>query len=187
MGDDAMILRLSAKLNARIKAGTLATLALHGNPFADWSAGLFLVGRSPYILLTNTKSLYSTVLPGKGLTSESAFIESALRSIRESLEADGQGATFARFIAPASGSVRFAKALNRSVTASMNELTRHATVWLAESDLSPLDVGVKLNDILLSVLARSKSVPYGKPREAFTELSSLPASRPRSEGDDAGG
>jgi hypothetical protein len=28
---------------------------------------LFVVGRSPYILLSNTKSLSSTVLPGKGM------------------------------------------------------------------------------------------------------------------------
>src|SRR5438552_14166035 len=61
-----MIFRLSEKLNAKIKAGTLATLPLDENPFADLSAGLFLVGRSQYILVTNTKSLYSTVLPVRG-------------------------------------------------------------------------------------------------------------------------
>jgi hypothetical protein len=51
LGKDAMIFRLSEKLKARIKAGALANLPLDDNPFADWSAGLFLVGRSPYILL----------------------------------------------------------------------------------------------------------------------------------------
>src|SRR5436309_15001061 len=116
-----MIFRLSQKLNAKIKAGTLAILPLDENPVADWSAGLFLVGRSQYILVSNTKSLYSTVLPGKGVTDESAFIERALSSIREFMEADGQGAAYERFIAPASGSVRFAKSLNRSVTGSMND------------------------------------------------------------------
>ncbi len=64
----------------------------------------------------------------------------------------------------------FAKALSRSVTGSMNEITRHAAHWLAEDDLSPHEVGVRLNDILLSALPRSKSVPYGKPREAFQAL-----------------
>jgi hypothetical protein len=52
----------------------------------------------------------------------------------------------------------------------MNELVNHATAWLTEDDLSPHDVACKLNDILLSALARSKSVPYGKPRDAFKEL-----------------
>jgi hypothetical protein len=41
-----MIFRLTEKLNAKIKTGTLMTLPLDQNPFADWSAGLFLVGRS---------------------------------------------------------------------------------------------------------------------------------------------
>src|SRR5205807_305417 len=122
-----MIFRLSQKLNAKIKAGTLATLPLDNNPFADWSAALFLVGRLQYILVSNTKSLSSTVLPGKGVTSDSAFIERVLSSIREFMEAQGQEPTFRRFITPASAEVRFARALDRSVTGSMNELIRHAT------------------------------------------------------------
>lgn len=67
----------------------MATLPRHENPFADWSAGLFLVDRSQYILLTNTKSLYSTVLPGKGITEEKTFIEQALSSLRKFMDADG--------------------------------------------------------------------------------------------------
>jgi hypothetical protein len=54
-----MIFRLSQKLNAKIKGGTLPTLPPDDNPFADWSAHLFLADRAQYILLSNTKSLYS--------------------------------------------------------------------------------------------------------------------------------
>ncbi len=79
-----MIFRLSQKLSDRIKAETLATLPLDENPFADWSAGLFLIGRPQYILVTNTKSLYSTVLPAKGVTDEMTFIERALSSLSAS-------------------------------------------------------------------------------------------------------
>ena len=165
-----MIFRLSEKLNTKIKTGTLATLPLGENPFADWSAGLFIVGRSQYILLSNTMSLYSTVLPGKGVTNAKTFIERALSSIRELMEADGHEGVYKRLVAPVTGSVQFAKALNRSVTGSMNDLIHHATAWLAEDDLSPHDVGVRLNDTLLSALARSESFPYGKPREEFKAL-----------------
>ena len=103
-----MIFRLSEKLNAKIKAGTLATLPLDENPFADWSAGLFLVGRSQYILLTNTKSLYSTVLPGKGITDEKTFVEGALSSLREFMDDDGQESVFERLGRPSQrlGSIR---------------------------------------------------------------------------------
>src|SRR5258708_40161355 len=117
--------------------------------------------------MSNTKALYSTLMYGKGITNDSDFIERALSSIREFMEDDGQGAVYERFIAPASATVQFAKALNRSVTGSMNDMTKHAEYWLAEGNLSPRDVGFKLNDILLSALARSESFPYGKPREAL--------------------
>jgi hypothetical protein len=41
-----MIFRLSQKLNAKIKAGVLRALPLHENPLADWSAHLFVAGRT---------------------------------------------------------------------------------------------------------------------------------------------
>lgn len=41
-----MILRLSEKLTGKVKAGTLGALLLDENPFADWSAHLFVAGRS---------------------------------------------------------------------------------------------------------------------------------------------
>ncbi len=52
----------------------------------------------------------------------------------------------------------------------MNELIKFAKHWLIEDDISPHDLGFKLNDILLSALARSKTDFYWKPREAFKHL-----------------
>src|ERR1700734_1699777 len=103
-----MIFRLSQKLNAKIKAGKLFALPLDENPFADWSAHLFVADRTQYILVSNTKSLYSMVLFGKGITDDSTFIERALSNLREFLADDGQQFVYRRFIAPASGTVRFA-------------------------------------------------------------------------------
>lgn len=165
-----MIFRLSQKLNAKIKAGTLSALPLHKHPIVDWSAHLFVAGRTQYILLSNTKSFYSTMIYGRGITNDSQLIERGLSSIREFMEENDQRALYESFIAPASGAFRFAKALNRSVTGSMNDLIHHAASWLGEGNRSPLDVGVRLNDILLSALARSKSASYGRPREAFKAL-----------------
>ena len=130
---------------------------------------MFVAGRSKYILLSNTKSLYSTVLPGKGISDESDFIERAMTRIREFMEAVGQEGVYRRFITPTSGSVLFAKALDRSVTGSMNDLIRHATAWLAEGKLSPHQVGVRLNDIPMSAL-KHHGLPYGLPRDVFGAL-----------------
>ena len=159
-----MIFRLSQKLCTRIKAGSLSASPPDDNPFADWSAHMFVADRTQYIIVTNTKSLYSTVLCAKGITNYSHFIVRASGAIRELVEDDGQGLAYHRFIVPASGTVRFAKALNPSVTSSMTDLVIHAKKWLSEGKLSPFDVGLKLNDIPFS------SLGFVKPREAFRAL-----------------
>lgn len=165
-----MIFRLSQKLCTKIKAGKLSETPLDQNPFADWSAHLFVADRTQYIILSNTKSLYSTVLDAKGITDDGHFIRRALDGIREFMQDDGQQFVYRRFIAPASGTVRFAKALDRTVTGSMNELVYAAKIMLAEGELSPYDVGFKLNDFLLSAIAPDKAAKYGRPREAFKML-----------------
>ncbi len=119
--------------------------------------------------MSNTKSLYSTVILGKGITNDSQFIERALSSIREFMEDDGQGVAYERLIAPASATVKFAKALNRSVTGSLNDMTKHAAFWLASEDISPFEIGTRLKEIPMSALKHGGS-PYGFPRDVFEEL-----------------
>ena len=67
-----MIFRLSQKLNAKIKAGTLRALALHENPLADWSAHLFqLYHRHPS---TSASIIASVISPaGSRKTTPSAL------------------------------------------------------------------------------------------------------------------
>jgi hypothetical protein len=166
---EAMIFRLSQKLNDKIKTGTLPALPLDGNPLADWSAHLFLADRTQYIFLSNTKSLISTVMLGKGITNDSDFIERALSGIREFMEDEGQGAVYQRFVAPASATVRFAKALNRSVTGSMNDMTKHAAYWLAAGDVAPSEIGTRLKEIPMSALKHDRS-HYGFPQNVFEEM-----------------
>jgi hypothetical protein len=164
-----MIIRPSQKLANKIKAGTLVEMPLDKNPFADWSAHLFIAGRTQYILLSNTVSLYSTVMYGKGITNESQFIERALSSIREFMVDDGHGAAYERFIVPASATVRFAKALNRSVTGSLNDMTNHAALMLAAGDVAPFEIGSRLNKSPMSALKHDGS-HYGFPRDVFKAL-----------------
>jgi hypothetical protein len=164
-----MIFRLTQKLNTKIKAGTLATLPLEENPFADWSAALFVADRTQYILLSNTKSLYSTVMYGKGIADDGSFIERTLSNIREFMDADGQKGVYERFVAPASGSAQFAKALNRSVTGSMNDMTKHAAYYLVEGDVAPFEIGTRLNEIPMSALKHDGST-HGFPRDVFRAM-----------------
>lgn len=165
-----MIFRLAQNLNTKIKVGSMAAAPLNENPYADWSARLFTSDRTQYILLSNTSSFYSTVMYGRGITDDHQFIVRAFSSIREFMQDDGLEFVYRQFIAPESGMISFRKALNRAVTGSMNELVAMAKDRLADGDISPHDVGFKLNDFLLSALASDASVGYGKPRDAIKQL-----------------
>ena len=163
-----MILRLSQKLNAKVKAGTLDSVPLNEDPFADWSCHLFNVSRTQYIIICNTTTLYSCLLYARGNSNDSNFITNGLSAIRDSLEADGYSDVYRDRVAPASAEVQFAKALNRSVTGSINELLIHGKIRLAE-DESPFEVGRYLNTILMSPLGQGKN-DYGTPSDAFRSL-----------------
>ena len=165
-----MILRLSQKLCTKIKAGTLSTVPLDENPLADWSAHLFVADRTQYILLSNTKSLYSTVFYAQGITNDSRFITYALNNLREFMEADGLLHVYLQHIAPSSSRVRFAKAFSRGVTGTMNEMILAATNSLVNYDMSPHDVGLDLNNLLFSAIAANPAEKYGRPREVFQTL-----------------
>ena len=170
LNDDSMIFRLSQKLAKKLKVGTLASLPLDDNPYADWSAHLFTADRTQYIIVANTKSLYSVVMFGKGIADDCRFIQRALDNIREFMEDDGQAFVYQRFLAPASERVRFAKATDRSVTGSVNELVKFAKFWLEQDELSPYRIGFRLNDMPLSALALGNEKSYGKPNDAFRSL-----------------
>jgi hypothetical protein len=159
-----MILRLSQKLAKKIKEAPSQSLPPDPNPFADWSAHLFTAERTQFIIVSNTPSLYSAVLYGRGIADGSQLILRALDCLREFMVDDGQEFIYRRFIAPATETVRFSKALNRSITGSMNDLVFHAKMWLIERDLSPYDTSFRLNEIPMSGL------DYRSPREAFKAL-----------------
>lgn len=165
-----MIFRLSQALNATVKAGVLETLPLHENPLLDWSAHLFLVGRSRFIILSNTITLLSAVVSGVGVTSVKRFRDRAFEGIRACLIASGYESLCESVVPADTGPVRFAMALNRSVSGSMSELVRCAEFCMSDGELPLPAVGDRLNDTLLSALVAGGSHGYGKPTEAFRVL-----------------
>lgn len=168
-----MILRLPKTLNARLGGGPLAALASHANPLLDWSVRAFAVVKTEYLLLSNTRSLYSVVLDGVAGETRNQSAERVAGAVGGILDGAGRLANVGSDLT--AESVRFAKALNRSVTGSMNELVAYAEWMLADDDLSVPEVGVRLNDLLLSAAA-GEGEKYGTPRAAFAALVASPRS-----------
>ena len=54
----------------------------------------------------------------------------------------------------------------------MNELVAQAKFLLAEGDVSPFDLGSRLNDVLLSAIAGGGREKYTTPRAAFRAMAS---------------
>jgi hypothetical protein len=160
-----MIIRISARLAKKIHVTPAQSLPPEANPFADWSAHLFNAGRVQYILVTNTASLYSMLMYGKGITNDSVFLHRMTSFMGEFMQDDGHEFVYQRRIAPATAQVSFSKALNRAVTGSMNDLVYQAQFYLIEQEMSPYDTSFPLNDVPLSYLK------YETPRRAFQSLS----------------
>lgn len=165
-----MILRLSQKLAKKIRCGEPARVPQDQNPFADWSCHVFTASRKQYILACNTVCLYSCVLAGAGITNEHHLIDRLLSQLKDFMRDDGLDAVFLQHIAPSAQTVQIAKALNRRVTGSMNQLVMGARDVLTDDRIAPPHTGLRLNEYLLSAIAGEGDCGYGSPKAALLRL-----------------
>ena len=159
-----MILRLTAKLGSKIGASPEQCLSLSMNPFLDWVGHLFTAERTQYIILSNTVSLYSIIMYGRGITDDNEFISQSLSNMRELMASDGLEFIFHRLIAPSAGTIRYSKVRDRKVLGSIAELVREARFYIIERQTSPFDAASQVNQIPLSYLR------YKHPKEVFAQL-----------------
>ncbi len=159
-----MIIRPSEKLARKLGEVPQRVVTPAANPFADWTARLFTVSRAQYIMLTNSRSLYTVVIHGAGVTDLSRFVTRAFGQLRDAMEEDAMGFLYHRLVSPALSSIVFAKSLSRSVTGSMNDLVNSAKCILLNPDLSPWDASHQLNRTPMG------SLGYAFPVEAFRDM-----------------
>jgi len=159
-----MIFRLTHKLAKKIGLPPLEGLPPDQNPFVDWTAHLFTAERVQYIIVTNTASLYSLVMYGRGITDDNKFIQRTLSFMREFMAYDGCEFFFRRLIVPHTARISFSKATDRRVIGSMNELILEAKFYLIERQMSPFETSLQVNETLMSYLG------YNNPKEAFRQL-----------------
>ena len=120
-------------------------------------------------MLTNTLSLYSCIVPGKGIANEAKFSDAALETIEQFMSEDGLGELFERLVLPACQDVHFGKAFNRSVTGSMNDHIFAAKLYL-EDNLDLDEIGRRLNQTPLSALLDADGRKYNSPDRAIKLL-----------------
>ena len=135
------------------------------DPLLDWNAHLFTVQRLQYILVTNTESLYSLVMPGRGITTDRQFIQSVRTGLQAFMARQGHHLRLEEED-PASQDQDpfFSKTTNRRILGSMNDLIFQSKIRLEEGQQTPLDVSFYLNETPMSYLK------YRSPKDIFQKL-----------------
>lgn len=147
-----MIIRLTDKLRRKLKMPQLSLRKNDdNNPFIDWTSHLFTADRTQFIIFSNTFSLYSVVLYGRGIVDENAFIKRSLDALREFMEDDLRGFLYKRRISPHTNRIIFSKTTDRRVLGSLNDMIFQAKVRMIKGNLSPYDVSFELNTIPFSM------------------------------------
>lgn len=147
-----MIFRITRKLAKKIKVVPDASLPPHENPLLDWAANLFMVSRWQCIILTNSESLYSVIMPGKGIPNKKAFIKYAPQAMRIVMASDGLASVYDKYISPGIDTISFCKTGDRGVLGSMNDFVfqfRDVILW---QGLSPDSANQLINNMPMSRL-----------------------------------
>lgn len=161
-----VILRPTLKLAAHLDLGPLEEIAPTSDPLADWCVRSFQVGRTPYLLFSNTPSLFSMVVRRRGVTDEKTMIRALGAALGNLLHATNQGGLFEQRIAPLLDGCTLARNRDRSVVGSMNDLAYQSVGYLETGELDFVEVHSRLNSAPMGALQMDS------PSEVFFAMAS---------------
>lgn len=163
-----LVFRPTKMLASRLKLQDFEPSAKGSSPYLDWSAHTFVAARHRYLVVANSASLFSIVVPQAGVTSTGAFVSTVGSAMQRYLQECGRGAIFTRYIAPQLGDVVFARFTDRGVMGSMNDHVYTARGYYFPSGLSPFEVADRLNHTPMFHLEKAGRPVF--PDQAFDSL-----------------
>lgn len=160
-----MILHLSNQLAKRLKC----RFSFEGMPVLQagrldaWSGHCFRVGRTEHVMMMNDASLYTILLPAKGLTSIDFFLKAFLPRVSEVWQRHGSD------FDPNNQEVVVLKRANRSLIGSMNDAIKAVQFYDAydredHPGYRPMDIGKRLN------MVPYKAIGYNSPERLLPSL-----------------
>ena len=163
-----MILRLSNKLARKIHVLPLEALPGIMPPLGDWAGNVFRAGRIQYILITNGTSLFSCIIPGRGITKIESLLERMQVMMRDVHDYYGLADMYDEIVMPhLIGKVVTSKVGNRSLTGSMSDHCLNSKCFLDEMELAPLEASIRLNETPMGAL--NHAFPIERHRFLFHE------------------
>ena len=159
-----MILRATNKLAQKLNIESLKKYDKKCSAFEEWYGNLFTVNRKQYILFTNAYSLYSVIMPGKGINSLSKFSDLSGICLSELLKEENCDNLITRLVINSNAIFDVYSTNNRSVLGSMNEMIYLARIYLFEGQLTPIEISKRVNGTLFSYLN------YNNPLKVLKEM-----------------
>jgi hypothetical protein len=110
-----MIIRLSHSMMKKLGLAVTETLPSAPHPLCDWALHLYRYQRTQYIISTNTTSLSSFILAGRGISNQRSFLNQFVLSLREHHRLLGMAGAYDQILAPCEATTHWSKVGNRSV------------------------------------------------------------------------
>lgn len=161
-----MLFHITSKLQKKLHVPLVIPFPIDNGSFQGWYANIFRANRIQYILTTHATSLYSVVIPGKGVNSGTAYNAAFQNALRDQLQWHGLPDVYGTHIAPYAATATFAKTADRSVLSSMNSMVEQiiSTLEFLDPSLSPPELGIHISEV------PRKSLGYRLPVEALAML-----------------
>ena len=120
-----MVFRLTQKLSKKLHLGILPrTETLESG--SVWYANLFRAHGTQFVVLTESLTLYSLLMLGRGIVDGDSFASVARQTVRAKFEREGWSGLLGSHLAFDNEAPLFLAAQDRSVIASVNEISRMA-------------------------------------------------------------
>lgn len=125
-----LLFRPTLDLAKALKQRDLAEAPPAAQPLADWCVRGFRVRRATYLMFTESLSLYSLIVPRRGITTAAKLRRAFATLVHEQFQHPTLGNAPATHILKLMADCRFARGRDRRVLGSVNDL-----VWMAQSHL----------------------------------------------------
>jgi hypothetical protein len=159
-----MILRVTNKLAKKLNIELLQKYNTKYSAFEEWYGHLFTADRKQYIFFTNAYSLYSVIIPGKGMNSLGKFSDLTSIWLSELLKEENCDNLITRLVINPHEIFDVYSTNNRIVLSSMNEMIYIARTYLFEEQFTLIEISKKVNATLFSYL------DYNNPLKVLKEM-----------------
>lgn len=127
---------------------------------------MFTANGVKYVLTTHEVTLYSVILPGQSITNWNSYLKMLWPAMEKQMKMAGLQEMYERHFAPHTDKTLFVKTMNRSVLASMNNLSKMLIDRLERmsQNVDVLQLGATINEVPF------KAIRFQYPRESLARL-----------------